>query len=77
MHIFCNAAFRSVALYQFLLRIATGPEFVTLQGKWFGELITFIVFCNALPFTTKTLPTRKNIFELFSDYRFTISISSN
>ena len=31
-----------------------------------------------LPFATKTLPTRKQIiFELFSDYRFTISISSN
>ena len=27
MHILCIAAFRSITLYWFLLRIATGPEF--------------------------------------------------
>ena len=38
MHIFCNAAFRSVTLHPFLLRIAAGPELVMryITGKMGG-----------------------------------------
>ena len=64
MHIFCNAAFRSVTLYWFLFRIATGPEFsnaLHYRKKRFGELTTF---CNALHYRINCLGTL-----IFNDLR--------
>ena len=55
MYIFCNAAFPSVTLSQFLLRIATGPEFGDAshyRKKRFGEVI---MFCNALHYRINCL----------------------
>ena len=37
MHNFCNAALRSLTLYRFLLRIATGPEFGTALHQKGGK----------------------------------------